>query len=134
MYSIDERSQVITIGGEEHRLILTTKATMEITKKYGGLEKMGEKLTTATSMEETLSEVLWLITLLANQELMIYNLKNRENPKELLTLEEVELLTTPLELAECKNAIMAAMLKGTKRNVESEDDTKNAVTGESQQK
>ena len=44
--------------------------------------------------------------------------------------EEVELLTTPLELAEYKNAITEAMLKGTKRNVESEEETlKNVEVG-----
>jgi hypothetical protein len=37
-----------------------------------------------------------------------------------LTEEEVELLTTPFELAEYKNTIMASMLKGTKRHIESE--------------
>ena len=31
MYSIEDRSQVITIGGVEHKLILTTKATKDIT-------------------------------------------------------------------------------------------------------
>ena len=35
MYSIEDRSQVITIGGVEHKLILTTKATKDITKRYG---------------------------------------------------------------------------------------------------
>ena len=43
MYSIEDRSQVITIGGVEHKLILTTKATKDITKRYGGLEKLGEE-------------------------------------------------------------------------------------------
>lgn len=43
MYSIEDRSQVITIGGVEHKLILTTKATKDITKRYGGLEKLGDK-------------------------------------------------------------------------------------------
>lgn len=119
MYSVEDRSQVITIGGEEHKLILTTKATKDITKRYGGLEKLGNTLLKNASMEESLGEVIWLITLLANQEVLIYNLKNRENPKPLLTEEEVELLTTPFELAEYKDAIMAAMLKGTKRHVES---------------
>jgi len=33
-----ERSSLITIGGKEYRLILTTKATKEIAKRYGGLE------------------------------------------------------------------------------------------------
>ena len=49
--------------------------------------------------------------------------------QELLTQEMVELLTSPLELAEYKTAIMEAMFKGTKRNVESENDPKNAQVG-----
>lgn len=40
----------------------------------------------------------------------------------LLTEEEVELLTSPLELATYKDAIMEAMFRGTKRNIESEAD------------
>ena len=42
----------------------------------------------------------------------------------------LELLTSPGELAEYKYAITAAMMKGTKRNVESEDTSKNAVAAE----
>ena len=38
---MDERSSVITIGGVEYELLLTTKATKEIAKRYGGLEKLG---------------------------------------------------------------------------------------------
>ena len=49
--------------------------------------------------------------------------------QELLTQETVELLTSPLELAEYKSAIMEAMFKGTKRNVESENNSKNAPVG-----
>ncbi len=133
MYCIDERSEEITIGGEKHRLILTTKATKEITKRYGGLDKMGDKLIKSKSLEDSLNEVIWLIALLANQNLLINNLKNKDNPRELLTEEVVELLTTPSELAEYKDAIMSAMLKGTKRYVESEtEEPKNAGTGQSQ--
>ena len=50
-------------------------------------------------------------------------------PKPLLTEEEVELLTSPLELATYKDAIMEAMFRGTKRNVESEADPKNVPVG-----
>ncbi|NLA66612.1 MAG: hypothetical protein GX862_12015, partial [Leucobacter sp.] len=66
---------------------------------------------------------------LANQSVLIHNLKNPDNKKELLTAEVVELLTSPLELAAYKNAIMEAMFKGTKRNVESEDNSKNVTVG-----
>ncbi len=70
--------------------------------------------------ELALDEVVWLITLLANQSFLIHNLRNKEDKKDLLTEEEVELLTTSFDLAEYKNAIMASMLRGTKRHVESE--------------
>jgi hypothetical protein len=46
-----------------------------------------------------------------------------------LTTDEVELMTMPSELAEYKAAITEAMYKGTKRNVESEPDPKNAEVG-----
>ena len=128
MYSIEDRSQVITIGGVEHKLILTTKATKEIAKRYGGLENLGEKLMKSENFELALEEVVWLITLLANQSILIHNIRNKDDKKELLTEDEVDLLTTPFDLANYKNAIMASMLKGTKRNVESEP-SKNEVVG-----
>ena len=72
--------------------------------------------------EMALSEIVWLITLLANQPLLIHNLQNPQDKRELLTEEAVELLTSPLELSTYKDAIMEAMFKGTKRRIESEDD------------
>jgi hypothetical protein len=39
-----DRSAIIKIGDEEYQLILTTKATKEIAKRYGGLENLGAKL------------------------------------------------------------------------------------------
>ena len=122
-----ERSTNITIGGDEYTLILTTKATKEIAGRYGGLENLGDKLLKSENFEMAIGEIVWLITLLANQSTLIYNLKNRDNPKPLLTEEEVEILTAPSELATYKEAITEALYKGTKRNVESEADPKNAV-------
>lgn len=81
------------------------------------------------NMEMALDEIIWLITLLCNQSIEIYNLKNSDK-KPFLTEDTVELLTSPGELAEYKDAITEAMLKGTKRNVQSEDSSKNAVTAE----
>lgn len=124
----DERSTDIKIGGEEYKLILTTRATKEIAKRYGGLENLGNKLMNTKDFEMALDEVIWLITLLANQSILIHNIRNKDNKKELLKEEDVELLTTPFELADYKNAIMASMLKGTKRHVESEP-SKNEEVG-----
>lgn len=124
----EERSTTIDIGGTEFKMILTTKATKEIAKRYGGLENLGDKLMKTENFEMALEEVVWLITLLANQSILIHNIRNKDDRKELLTEDEVELLTTPFDLANYKNAIMASMMKGTKRNVES-DDSKNEAVG-----
>jgi len=117
----EERSSTIKIGDQEFKLILTTKATKAIAKRYGGLEKLGNKLMKTENFELALDEIIWLITLLANQSILIHNINNKNNKKELLTEEEVEVLTTPFDLANYKNAIMASMMKGTKREVVSED-------------
>jgi len=122
-----DRTTNITIGGDEYTLVLTTKATKEIAGRYGGLENLGDKLMKSENFEMAIGEIVWLITLLANQSILIFNLKNRDNPKPLLTEEEVEILTVPSELATYKEAITEALYKGTKRNVESEADPKNAA-------
>src|SRR6056297_3417613 len=122
------RSSTIKIGDQEFKLILTTKATKAIAKRYGGLEKLGDKLMKTENFELALDEIIWLITLLANQSILIHNIKNKDDKKDLLKEEEVEVLTTPFDLANYKNAIMASMMKGTKREVVSED-SKNQVVG-----
>ena len=126
---IEDRASVIQIGGEDYTLLLTTKATKEVAGRYGGLENLGDHLMKSENFEMAIGEVVWLITLLANQSILIHNLKHKDAPRELLTEEMVELLTVPADLATYKTAIMDALLKGTKRNVESEVDTKNVEVG-----
>ena len=130
---IDDRSAEINIGGAEYELVLTTRATKEIAGRFGGLENLGEKLMQSENFEMALAEIVWLIALLANQSIMIHNLKNPHDKRELLTEEAVELLTSPLELASYKQAITDAMLKGTARNVDSApasgDSAKNDTAG-----
>lgn len=117
----NERSGEITIGGIGYKLILTTRATKEIARRYGGLENLGEKLMKSENFEMALDEIVWLITLLANQSVLINNLQNKDEKKELLKEDDVELLTSPLELSTYKEAIVEAMFRGTKRYVESEE-------------
>lgn len=124
----NERGAVIEIGDEQYELILTTKATKEIAARYGGLENLGDKLMSAENFEQALDEIIWLIVLLCNQAILIRNLKSEDN-KPLLTAEEVEILTSPADLADYKNAIMEALSRGTKRNIVSEETSKNAIVG-----
>jgi hypothetical protein len=126
----DERSAPVRIGGKDYEMILTTRATKEIAKRYGGLSNLGEKLMKAENFEMALDEIVWLITLLVNQSVLVHNLQNPDDKMEQLSEEAVELLTSPFELAEYKKRIMNAMFKGAKRNVVSEEDSsKNAQVG-----
>ena len=122
-----ERSATITVGGEDYTLLLTTRATKENAGRYGGLENLGEKLMKSENFEMAIGEIVWLITLLANQSILVFNLRHKDQPRELLTEEMVELLTTPADLAGYKAAITEALYKGTQRHVESEPDPKNAA-------
>ena len=124
-----DRSSIINIGGEEYELLLTTRATKEIAGRYGGLENLGDRLMSSDNFEEALGEIIWLITLLANQSILIHNIRHKDDPKALLTEDEVEILTTPHDLTEYKSAITEALFKGTQRNIESENDSKNAAAG-----
>ena len=127
----NDRGAMIQIGNREYEMLLTTRATKEIAKRYGGLEHLGDKLMKAENFELALDEVVWLITLLANQSTLVHNLLEPDKKRELLTEEAVELLTTPLDLSGYKTAIMEAMVKGTKRYVESEEEPlKNVLVGQ----
>lgn len=131
----NERSAAITIGGNEYELLLTTRATKEIAKRYGGLSNLGEKLAKSENFEEALDELMWLIVLLCNQSILVHNLQNPDSKKEPLEQETLELLTTPYDLAGFKDAIMDALIKGTKREIESEQapgEGKNAPVGQTE--
>ena len=126
----NERAASIAIGGKEYELVLTTRATKEIAKRYGGLANLGDKLMKAENFELALDELVWLIALLANQSILINNFQHPDKKRELLTEEAIELLTSPHELAAYKDAIMESMFRGTKRFVESEPEPeKNASAG-----
>ena len=124
---MEDRTAVINIGGKNYQMVLTTKATKEIAARYGGLEHLGDKLLREENFEMAIGEIVWLITLLCNQGILIHNYQNPDEKQVLLTEDEVEILTTPLELSSYKEAIMETMVKGTKRNIESEDSEKNTA-------
>lgn len=127
---MDDRSVTVKIGcGEdeqEYALLLTTRATIEIAEKYGGLDKMGEKMLQSGNEADALKELCWLIAVLANQTIMIYNLRHNDAPKKVVSAEELELITNPADLRDLQSGVIEAINKGMKRNVVSEEDGKNA--------
>lgn len=114
------RNAVITIGGQEYELVLTTRATRLIAQRYGGLENLGEALETSEDMDKSLGEVIWLIALLANQSVQIHNLTHPDDKRPELTAEAVELLTVPADLADYREAIAQALQRGTRRAIMTE--------------
>ena len=127
MYKNNEGYADPTAGSAMSRIMKEYRQKQK--KRYGGLENLGDKLMKSENFEMALDEVIWLITLLANQSVLIHNLKNPEDKKPLLKEDEVELLTSPFDLAEYKSAIMESMYKGTKRNIKSEESSKNIAVG-----
>lgn len=126
---MDERSTAVTIGGKEYEMLLTTGATKTIAARYGGLENLGDSLMKTENFEAALDEIVWLVTLLCNQPIRIHNLRHPDDRQAELTADEVELLTSPLDLAEYRTAITEALQRGTQRDVVSEEDSKNARVG-----
>ena len=121
-----DRASTVTIGGEEYELLLSVFATKQIVKRYGSLEVIADKIYDTENIEQSLDETIWLIVLLANQSVAIYNLRNKENPKPKLTTEEVELLISPYDMADMKDAIINAMTRGGERYIVSEEDENEA--------
>jgi hypothetical protein len=115
----DERSVTIQLCDKSYDLLLTLYATKKIAKRFGGLENLGSKLVGA-DFEKSIEDIVWLITLLANQSVMIYNLKNKQSPQELLTEEEVEMFSSPADMIQYKDALMDALTLGVHREVVSE--------------
>ena len=79
----NDRGAMIQIGNREYEMLLTTRATKEIAKRYGGLEHLGDKLMKAENFELALDEVVWLITLLANQSILVHNLLEPDDKRGL---------------------------------------------------
>lgn len=117
-------ASVITINDQDYRLRLTTRATKEIAARYGGLDHLGDKLMKSENFEQAIEEVIWLICLLANQDVAIWNLQHPDDKREELSTQVVELLTVPADLTSYKSAITAALEEGTRRAIVSEPDTK----------
>lgn len=66
-------------------------------------------------LKQLLDDTEALIDLL---EMAIHNLQHPDDPRNELTMDAVELLTVPADLAEYRGAIAAALQHGTKRSIE----------------
>lgn len=121
----DDRKTTIIIEGEQYDLVFNTKAAKEVSAKYGTLKGYGEAIEKATGVE-VVGHNVWLTTLLVNQGIAIYNYRNPESKRSFFTEDDIELLTSPADW----EAARAALIKGSRRDIESEEDpSKNVEVG-----
>jgi len=114
---MENKPITIELGGREYELVLSTLATKHIAEKYGGLSKMGKALQTTKGND--LTEILWLLAELINGGIVRTNLLTGTK-KPTVTVEELEAITTPGDLAQLKDKIPEVIVRDTGRTVKVE--------------
>jgi hypothetical protein len=118
----DDRKTTIEIEGEQYDLVFNARAAREVSAKYGSLNGFGDAIEKADDVER-IDHNVWLTTLLVNQGVAIYNRHNPDDQRKLFTEDDIELLTRPADWQAARDALV----KGSKRNIESETEpSKNA--------
>lgn len=121
----DDRKTTIEIEGEEYDLVFNARAAKDVSAKYGSLKGFGEAIEKADDVER-IDHNVWLTTLLVNQGVAIYNRHNPDDQRKPFTEDDIELLTYPADWQAARDALV----KGSKRNIESEaEPSKNAEVG-----
>lgn len=114
----------IEIAGSKYPLNFSVKAAKEISARYGGLENV-DKAFTGRPVDEVMSEVVWLLSVLIGQGVAYKRIVEGEDIKG-IGAEELEVVLGVADLSALKDKIMGAMLSGIEREVEVEE--KNAMT------
>lgn len=123
----DERKSSVKIAGEEFELLLSTLAVKQIGIKYGGIDKIGDKLINSEDVLAELDTIADIISILMNQPIMIHNLYNPTDKRELWDSEKVMLFTSPAEIGGFSDAILSCFEKGMKMAIphDNEESSKN---------
>jgi len=100
----------LTIGGRDFELHYTTQAMMDVSRKFGGIEKFAD---TVASMGDGAIEVIaWMIALLANQGIKINNyLTGSKEP--LIDEGYVMLMMKPKQIRDIQPVLMQVMAEDT---------------------
>ncbi len=114
---MDDRSAVISMGGDQYELLLTVYATKQISKKYHGLEDLSSKLMRG---DDAVNEMLWLINLLANQAISAHNFRFPGRNKSLITAEFILPFIISQNIGEYYKQINNAIGLGAERFIQSE--------------
>ena len=113
----------ITLNGQEYEIVLTTRAAKDISKKYGGLDKLGDAFA-----KDLINAMIFLTHVLVNQAIMRRNFQNPDDRKPLVTMEEIELFTDTNDLTAYLPVFNRVMANDAKEKIKTEDSEKNVMT------
>ncbi len=113
------RAVSVVIDGEDYEMLLTTKAAADVDREFGGFDEIaavvdGEDRGASVAMASK------LIALLCNAGTERYNYRHKDAPRRMIEAEEIEILTTPGEMAELLGSAVEAVRRGRQTYIESE--------------
>lgn len=114
----------IEIAGTMYPLNFSVKAAKEVSKRYGGIENVGDAFTDK-SMDEMMDEANWILALLIDQGVAYKRIVEGKDVKG-LTQEELEIVMGVVDFTDLKNTLIGSMMAGMKKTIEVEEDPKNA--------
>lgn len=136
-----DRTVYIEIAGKEYPMRFSVGASIEISKKFGSMQKMAEQMKSEEGIDEikAFQTITWLLELFIRQGCAYKNLFETDIPQPdnapikegkyiPLTQDEIIVGVDSLSLGEVKNKIFAVIGAGTKREVlgeEKKDNKKN---------
>jgi hypothetical protein len=121
-----DRITEIEIAGKKYPLNFSVKAAKEISKRYGDISSVGDAFSNKT-MDEMMDEANWILALLIEQGVAYKKIVDGEDIKP-LTKDELEVVMGVVDFADLKDTLLGSMMAGAKREVEVEEDPKNAKT------
>jgi len=116
----------IEIAGRKYPLNFSVKAAKEVAKRYGDITNIDKAFDNKT-LDEMMDEATWILALLIEQGVAYKKVMDGEDIKA-LTKEELEVVMGVVDFTDIKETLLSAMTAGMKREVEVEQDPKNAKT------
>jgi hypothetical protein len=107
---MNEKGREVEINGKKYNLVYTSAAMLGIIEKFGDVEGMADKL--QENQAEAAHIVPWLISLLANQGIMLETGNAKPTNPDLIDSDWVALYTMPRDWEYLMGECMAAIAIG----------------------
>lgn len=120
-----DRNTYVTLAGREYPLNFSTRASIEIKKKFGGVEELGQKMM-GGDVAEALETLTWLLDVLLRQGAAYHRIATGE-ALETPSAEDLEVIVGIDSVAELTEAVLNALQGGARREVEVEEKNREAT-------